>query len=159
MVKDILLLGDTRLYLESSEVREQELEYIKTVVQDMHDTLMNYRSVYGAGRAISAPQIGVMKRLIYMNIDNPILFINPSISFPSDESMVVMDDCMSFPNLVVCVKRHKKCIIKYKDLKWKDQILYLDGDLSELIQHQFDHLNGVLATMKGLDNRSLYINT
>lgn len=159
MIKDVLLLGDTRLYLESSEVQLDEMDYIKKVVQNMHDTLINYKRIYGAGRAISAPQIGVMKRVIYMDVDDPKVFINPVLSFPNDEKMVVMDDCMSFPNLIVCLKRYKKCIIKYKDLTWKDQMLYLDGDLSELVQHQYDHLDGILPTMKALDNRSLYINT
>lgn len=73
---------------------------------------MNFRQAYNAGRAIAAPQIGIQKRLLYMFIDKPVVFINPIIKFVDDEPMDVMDDCMSFPNLLVKVKRYKSCCIE-----------------------------------------------
>jgi peptide deformylase len=71
--------------------------------------------------------------------------------------MEVMDDCMSFPNLLVKVKRYKKAVIKYKDLEWKDRQMNLEGDLSELLQHEYDHLDGILATMRAIDNKSFFV--
>jgi peptide deformylase len=68
-----------------------------------------------------------------------------------------MDDCMSFPNLLVKVKRYKKAVIKYKDLEWKDRQMNLEGDLSELLQHEYDHLDGILATMRAIDNKSFFV--
>lgn len=154
MIREILLLGNPRLYQESRPVENGELEYIKAVVHDLHDTLMDFRNKYGIGRAIAAPQIGILKRLIYMHLKEPVVFINPELTYLDDEYMEVWDDCMSFPDLIVKVKRHKNCRLTYKDKDWNDQEAYLTGDLSELIQHEYDHLDGILATMRAIDSRS-----
>lgn len=157
MKRDILLLGNEELYQISEPVKQDEIESIKSVVQDLHDTLMDFREKYHAGRAIAAPQIGVKKRLLYMFIDEPVVFINPVLEFPDNEMMEVLDDCMSFPNLLVKVMRHKRCRIKYLDMNWKEPVMSLEGDLSELLQHEFDHLDGILATMRAIDNKSFVI--
>ena len=76
----ILLLGNPQLYQESEPVRVNELADIPSLVGDLHDTLADFRRRYGAGRAIAAPQIGVMKRLLYMSIgDVSTVFINPHL--------------------------------------------------------------------------------
>lgn len=157
MKREILLLGNEQLYQISEPVKPDEIETLKSVVQDLHDTLMNFREKYHAGRAIAAPQIGVKKRLLYMFIDKPVVFINPVLEFPDNEMMEILDDCMSFPNLLVKVMRHKRCRIKYLDMDWKEQVMSLEGDLSELLQHEFDHLDGILATMRAIDNKSFVI--
>lgn len=159
MRQDILLLGNDELYKVSDEVREEELDSIKDTVNDLHDTLMDFRATYGVGRAIAAPQIGIKKRLIYMYIDKPTVFINPILEFTTDETMEIIDDCMSFPNLLVKVDRYKSAIIKYKDIDFNDKEMVLEGDLSELLQHEYDHLEGILATMRAKDNKSLIIKT
>lgn len=155
MVREILLLGNEELYQKSTILKIEEIDAIKKAVIDLHDTLMNFKSKYGAGRAIAAPQIGIFKRLIYMYIDKPIVFINPIMKFEDDELMEVLDDCMSFPELLVKVKRHKRCVIQYKDIDFNEHIMKLEGDLSELLQHEYDHLDGILATMRAIDNKSL----
>ena len=71
--------------------------------------------------------------------------------------MEIMDDCMSFPNLLVKVKRYAKCHIIYRDMEWNKQEMVLEGDLSELLQHEYDHLDGILATMRAIDNRSFFV--
>lgn len=157
MKREILLLGNEELYQVSELVEPDEIENIKSVVQDLHDTLIDFREKYHAGCAIAAPQIGVKKRLLYMFIDEPVVFINPVLEFPDNEMMEVLDDCMSFPNLLVKVMRHKRCRIKYLDMNWKEQVMSLEGDLSELLQHEFDHLDGILATMRAIDNKSFVI--
>ena len=154
-VRKILLLGNPKLYEVSENVKKEELNKIQNIVQDLHDTMMDFRQKYGAGRAIAAPQIGEMKRLIYMNIDNPIVFINPKMTFKDNEMMELWDDCMSFPNLLVKVKRYKNCVIEYLDMNWEKQSMKLEGDLSELLQHEYDHLDGILAVMRAVDNKSL----
>ena len=113
MVREILLLGNPKLYQVSAEIDKEEMGTIKAVVDDLHDTLMDYRKKYGVGRAIAAPQIGIFKRLIYMQIDQPVVFINPVLHFEDDELMEVLDDCMSFPGLLVKVKRYKRCTIVF----------------------------------------------
>lgn len=157
MVKEILLLGNEKLYEPSKEVQREELQSLDQIIRDLHDTLMDFREKYHAGRAVAAPQIGVQKRILYMYIDTPVVFINPVLSFPDDEKMDVMDDCMSFPGLLVKVERYRRCIIRYKDEKWNDCEMKLEGDLSELLQHEYDHLDGILAVMRAKDEKSLFI--
>ena len=157
MKKEIILLGNEELYQISEPLKKDEIENIKSIVQNLHDTLLDFREKYHAGRAIAAPQIGIKKRLLYMFIDKPVIFINPVLEFPDDEMMEVLDDCMSFPNLLVKVKRYKRCRIKYLDMDWKEQEMSLEGDLAELLQHEYDHLDGILATMRAIDNKSFVI--
>lgn len=157
MEKKILLLGNPKLYEPSVSVTPNDLPKLKEAVQDLHDTLIAFREKYHAGRAIAAPQIGYQKRVLYMYIDTPTVFINPTIEPVGKDMMEVMDDCMSFPNLLVKVKRYQKCVIKYLDMNWQEQEMYLEGDLSELLQHEYDHLDGILATMRAIDNQSFFI--
>ena len=157
MERTILLLGDPALYEVSEPVTEEELPQLRGVVEDLHDTLMAFRRKYHAGRAIAAPQIGVRKRLLYMCIDHPVVFLNPMLEPLGTETMEVMDDCMSFPGLLVKVQRARRCRIRYRDMDWNQQEMILEGDLSELLQHEYDHLDGILATMRALDSRSYFL--
>ena len=153
-IKDILLLGNPKLYEVSEAVKEAELKDLPSVVADLHDTLLEFRRKYGAGRAIAACQIGFAKRLIYLFIDRPIVFINPSLEHKSEELIEVWDDCMCFPDLLVKVKRHKRCTIRFRDLSFKEQTMTLEDDLSELLQHEYDHLDGILAVSRAVDAHS-----
>lgn len=157
MERTILLLGDPALYEVSEPVTEEELPQLRGVVEDLHDTLMAFRRKYHAGRAIAAPQIGVRKRLLYMCIDHPVVFLNPMLEPLGTETMEVMDDCMSFPGLLVKVRRARRCRIRYRDMDWNEQEMVLEGDLSELLQHEYDHLDGILATMRAMDSRSYFL--
>ena len=111
MVREILLLGDERLYQACREVSRGEAPELARWVEDLHDTLLDYRARHGAGRAVAAPQIGVMRRLIYMLTDRPYVFVNPRLSFPDGETCELLDDCMSFPGLLVRVRRHCRAVI------------------------------------------------
>ncbi len=153
-VKEILLLGNPALYEVCNSVQENELTQVKSWVKDLHDTMTDFRLKYNAGRAIAAPQIGVMKRLIYMNIDKPVTIINPVIDNLSGELIELWDDCMSFPDLLVKVRRHKSCRITFRDLQWNEQSLWLEDGLSELLQHEYDHLNGILAVSRAIEGNS-----
>jgi peptide deformylase len=159
MVREILLLGNPKLYEVSLPVTQDMLPKLTEIVEDLHDTLLGFRSKYGVGRAIAAPQIGEQIRLIYMNIDEPIVFINPVLIFDETSMIEVLDDCMSFPNLLVRVKRYKKCTVQFLDLNWIPHTLVLEEDLSELIQHEYDHLDGILATMRAINNQSFILKT
>lgn len=157
MERTILLLGNPALYEVSEPVTEEELPQLRGVVEDLHDTLMAFRRKYHAGRAIAAPQIGVRKRLLYMCIDHPVVFLNPVLEPLGTETMEVMDDCMSFPGLLVKVQRARRCRIRYRDMDRNQQEMVLEGDLSELLQHEYDHLDGILATMRAMDSRSYFL--
>ncbi len=153
-LKNILSLGDPRLYKVSAPIIKEELEMIKPSIEIMHNALMDFRAKYGAGRAVAAAQIGLLKRFIYMHIDKPQLIINPELYDFSDEKMEVWDDCLCFPGLLIKVKRARSVKLKFRDLNWDEQEWHLEGDLSELIQHEYDHLDGILATQRAIDEHS-----
>jgi peptide deformylase len=158
-VKEILLLGNENLYKTSEEIGRDEIFKAKQIVEDLHDTMMNFRSKYGFGRAIAAPQIDELYRIIYMNFDSTsIAFINPVLKFKENEQFEMWDDCMSYPGLEVKLMRYKRCIVHFKDLDWNDCNIEFEGDLAELIQHEYDHLDGVLALQRAADNKSFRIN-
>lgn len=154
MIEQILLLGDERLYMVSEDVKHSEVESLKYKIHDLHKAVEEYRQIHGSGRAIAAPQIGLMKRIICFNVDEQITLINPVIHNKSNEKIELWDDCMSFPDLLVKVSRYKKCSITFMTLDWKEVRWDLEDDLSELFQHEYDHLDGILATERAIDKRS-----
>lgn len=154
MIREILKLGDPRLYEISAPVEEADRAQIAQWTQDLHDTLMDFRKTYGAGRAVAAPQIGVFKRMIYLHIDRPWVLLNPTLTFPDEETYTLLDDCMSFPGLLVRVERHRRAVLSWQDENFNTHAMTLEGDLSELVQHEYDHLDGILATMRAVDNKS-----
>ena len=154
MEREILLLGNPALYEISEEVKEEELELLRPVFEDRFDCIRGIRRDYGFGRAIAAPQIGIKKRLICMLTDQPRVIINPTLEPVGDELMELWDDCMSFPKLLVRVRRCRRCILRYRDENWQPQELLMEDGMSELIQHEYDHLNGILATMRAVDSKS-----
>ena len=91
MEREILLLGDPKLYEVSEEVKRAELEELRPVFEDMFDCIRGIRRDYGFGRAIAAPQIGIQKRLICMLTDKPYVIINPTLEFVGDEMMELME--------------------------------------------------------------------
>ena len=153
-VREVLSLGDPRLYDVCEQVRRDEVAGLDPVIRDLHDTLFDFRGRYGAGRAIAAPQIGVMKRIVYMHTGEPTVFFNPVIDQLSREMITLWDDCMCFPDLLVRVSRHRRCRVSYVDRAWQEQTMALEDGLSELLQHECDHLDGVLAVSRAIDGRS-----
>lgn len=111
-------------------------------------TLRDFRERKGFGRAISAVQVGVMKRLVAMNLGaTPFVLINPEIVWRSRETFMVWDDCLSVPDVLVHVRRHSSISLNYRDHRFRLRHWNrLPQDLSELVQHEIDHLNGVLMT-------------
>ena len=153
-MKTLLLLGDPRLYETCEPVLKTELPLVAGWVADLDNVMKEIRPKYNFGRAIAAPQLGIMKRLIYMNIDRPVVFINSELCDLSEDMFELWDDCMSFPNLLVKVKRHRSLTIKYLDENWRPQVWEMENDLSELLQHEYDHLNGILCTMRAVDEKA-----
>jgi len=117
-------------------------------IADLAATLDDFRARLGFGRAISAPQVGIMKRLIIMNLGaGPVALINPTITDRSVETQMVWDDCLSVPGRLVRVERSRSISLRYQDqagrtIAWDG----LGADMAELLQHECDHLDGVLMT-------------
>ena len=154
-VREILLLGNPALYRVAGSVTPDESPHLVSVAADLKDTLQAFRSRYGRGRAIAAPQIGVPKRLVFWDTGAPQLLINPVLDDLSPDTFELWDDCMSFPDLLVRVSRARRCSVRFRDLDWKETVWHLDDALSELIQHECDHLDGILATQRAIDSRSI----
>lgn len=153
-IREILLLGNPRLFLHSGPVQAEELPAMLAVANDLRDTMLDFHVRHGWGRAIAAPQIGTFKRIIYLQVDKPMLIINPVILDPSPEMIELWDDCMSFPQLLVQLRRHARITLEYRDETWQHHRVLAEGALSELLQHEVDHLNGVLAVSRAIDGRS-----
>jgi peptide deformylase len=157
--KTILLLGNEKLYARSIEIEESEIMKAEEVINNLHDTIVNFKNRHGFGRAIAAPQIGELVRIIYFHLgDKTYHFINPILEFVDDEKFKMWDDCFSFPGVEVYVERYRKCKVTYKNLKWEDCEMYFDDELSELFQHEYDHLDGILAVQRAIDLKSFRIN-
>ena len=153
-IHHILKLGDPRLYEVCEPVLESQLDQVSGWVQELHEAMEDIRRVYGFGRGIAAPQLGIMKRMFYLNLDKPYVILNTELKNLSDEEFELWDDCMSFPNLLVRVSRYKSLILAYRDEYWKEQQWDVSGAISELIQHEYDHLDGILCTMRAIDQKS-----
>jgi peptide deformylase len=157
MVKEILQLGNPKLWEVSIPVVDVKESRIKSTIEDLAATLYDFQDSYGFGRAIAAPQIGVQQRIIFMHVQpmGPRLpLINPEIIRRSSEMMELWDDCFSFPDLMVRVRRHAEVGVRYTDESGERQTIDARGDLSELLQHEIDHLDGILATDRAIDQRA-----
>jgi peptide deformylase len=150
---DVLLLGDPRLRVRSAEVETYDREAFDALAA----TLDAFRRKHGFGRAISAPQIGVARRFIAVNLGEGTFFIvNPVVTWRSEETFTMWDDCMSFPDLLVRVSRVKSLSLEYVDENFKPHTwTELDQAAAELLQHEIDHLDGILAVDRALDRDSL----
>ena len=156
-VRPILLLGDARLYQTSLPVLEHEREAMRSLAQDMHDTMAAFQAEHGWGRAISAPQIGVHKRVVCMHVSEPLTMLNPVLDRHSDDVVEHWEDYMSFPELLVRLVNPRSCRLRYRDLDWREHEVELSEDYAELLQHEVDHLDGVLSVERAIDGRSIVL--
>ena len=146
-IRTILTDEDPMLRQPSTPVELDDPELPQDIA-DLAATLEDFRAQAGFGRAISAPQIGVQKRLIIMNLgDGPVALINPEITARSERRQQVWDDCLSVPDTLVLVERSVQISLRYRTqndavVEWNE----LPADLSELMEHECDHLDGVLMT-------------
>jgi peptide deformylase len=151
--KPILLLGNPLLWQPSVEAIVGTRE-TSELIADLGATLADFREHKGFGRAIAAPQIGQHKRVIFMNVGEPVVLINPVVESRSPEEMELWDDCFSFPDLMVRVRRHAEIAVRYTDERGAARTLTARNQLAELLQHELDHLDGILATDRAVDKRA-----
>ena len=158
-VRPLLQLGDPLLRLKAVPVEDPAASEICDLAQDLADTLAYWRSNTGYGRGIAAPQIGVLQRVIFLKLPGvePWPLINPEIIECSDEKIVVWDACLSFLSIFMQVERRRQITVRYQNLE--GEILEFDaGDdrnLSELLQHEIDHLDGILAIDRVTDVKTI----
>jgi peptide deformylase len=142
----VLQLGDPRLRLVAAPVDLEDPAF-PAERERLHATLAAFRAEHGFGRAIAAPQIAILKRFIAADLgEGPFTLIDPVIVWRSDEVFKLWDGCMCFPTLLVRVQRAASISVEYTD-EAGDRVRMgpLDRATSELLQHEIDHLDGVLA--------------
>ena len=154
-VVNVLQLGNPVLREKSTPVEDPESEEIGRLRNDLIDTLRFWRETTGYGRGIAAPQIGVLKRVVFINIDKPWLLVNPEIVEMSDDKMVIYDSCLSYLCFFFKVSRSRRIKVSYQDEDGTRKVIEAEGDLSELLQHEIDHLDGVLAIDRVIDLKSI----
>ena len=156
-VRDILRLGDPRLRERCAPVADPRAAAAAATITDLRDTLEHWRATTGYGRAIAAPQIGVLERIIFLNVDRqtPWPMINPEIVDRSDRMVTVWDGCLSFLSVFCQVPRHEWVTVRYLSPGGAALEVRAEGDLSELLQHEIDHLDGILTLDRMTDVRTL----
>ncbi len=153
-VRRILELGDDTLRRVSAPAADPQ--QARRVMQDLEDTLADFRRRHGFGRGISAIQIGEPLRLIFLLAEGRRYeLVNPVFVEKSAEWFEMWDDCFSFPDLMVRLRRHVRVVIEHEDLEGGRHRLEAEHALAELIQHEMDHLDGVLAVDHARSSRDL----
>jgi peptide deformylase len=158
-VRPVLQLGDPALRERCAPVGDPTSPEIRDLVRDLADTLAYWRAETGYGRGIAAPQIGALQRVIFLKLPGaePWPLINPEIVWRSGEKIVVWDACLSFLSIFMKVERHREIKVRYQDVD--GQIHEVEAgeerDLSELLQHEIDHLDGVLAIDRVMDVKTI----
>ncbi len=142
--KQILVIPDPLLRKVSEPVNSVDTE-VKNLMDDMLETM------YAApGIGLAAVQIGVLKRIIVIDLSkdgekkNPLFIVNPEITFKSNDLISYEEGCLSIPNQFAEVKRPSSCKVNFLDYNGKKKEISADGLLATCIQHEVDHLNGIL---------------
>jgi peptide deformylase len=158
-VRHVVQLGDPLLRQVCAAVEDPTAPEIDDLVKDLADTLAHWRSATGYGRGIAAPQIGAPLRVIFLQLpgEDPWPLINPIIVDRSEEKIVVWDGCLSFLSIFMQVERHREITVEYHDLGGIERQIRVgdDRNLSELLQHAIDHLDGILAIDRVVDVKTV----
>ena len=133
------ILRQKSLPIDQVGIEEQRL------MDDMLETMYNANGI-----GLAAIQIGIPKRIIVMDIsqndkkNNPMYFVNPVIKNKVTETAIYEEGCLSVPNFFAEVNRPKKCNVEYLDYDGNKKIINAEGLLATCIQHEMDHLEGIL---------------
>lgn len=156
-VRDILLLGNPALRGKCVPLKQFGGPDVDAVVEDLRETLHHARARRGFGRALAAPQIGILQRILLVDVEGPLALVNPRILRRSRARMLLWDDCFSFPDLLVRVRRHLAVDVAYRDPSGGRHTLRAEGPMAELLQHEIDHLDGILAIDRAIDSRHIVL--
>jgi peptide deformylase len=152
-IHPVRLLGDPILRSSCEFIAKPGSTAARIVIDDLTETLKDLKAKLGWGRGLSAPQIGAPVRIVYVEVDRPIAMINPEIIDVGNEDFSVWDDCFSIPDILVRVSRAYRIKVRYQDTKGTSREAEFEGEHAELVQHEIDHLDGVLTVDRphGLD--------
>ena len=144
-MKRKILIEPDPILRKKCEPLEQVNNEVRRLMEDMLETMYD-----APGIGLAAVQIGILKRLVVIDITkdekkkDPLFLINPVIIKKSDKTSIYEEGCLSLPGQYAEIERPAECFLKYVDLNGKEKELKAEGLLSTCIQHEVDHLNGVL---------------
>ncbi|HSK03701.1 MAG TPA: pyridoxal-phosphate dependent enzyme [Kofleriaceae bacterium] len=143
----VLVIGDPRLRVRCAPVADGYPELAADAAR-LVAALGEVRARTGFGRALAAPQLGIARRIVAMDLGaGPFLLVDPELTWRSPELVDVWDDCFSVPDRLVRVARHRSVSLRFRDGALRPRTWTgLPPDLAELVQHELDHLDGVLMT-------------
>ena len=145
MIRPTLELGDPALRQAAAPVDDPVSAETQSLVADLRDTLHDFRARNGWGRALSAPMVGVPLRLFIVEHEElSLVLINPSFEHWSTGHTSSYESCLAFPSLWGSVSRPRTVVIRAQDEHGVTQRLEADGDLARLLQHEMDHLDGLV---------------
>jgi peptide deformylase len=145
-VRPTLQIGDPALRAPSGPVADPGSPEIAALTADLADTLADWRARTTYGRGIAAPQIGAPLRVVYLDLGEPWVLINPRITGRSAATWRPWDTCLSFSVAFFAeAERARRIEVAWTTTDGEHRELRADGDLAELLQHEIDHLDGVLA--------------
>ena len=140
-----ILIEPNKLLRQVSKPVEKVSDEERTLMNDMLDTMYD-----APGIGLAAIQIGVPKRIIVMDISRdedkkePIYFVNPVIKNKNKDKAKYEEGCLSVPDQFAEIERPNACEVEYLDYNGKKRLLKADGLLATCIQHEMDHLEGIL---------------
>ena len=143
-LREIIILPDKRLRLVSEPVKTVDAD-VRALVNDMFETMYE-----APGVGLAAIQVGVPKRIVTVDTakkdeeKKPQLFLNPEVVWSSDEKAIYEEGCLSIPEYYEEVERPTQVKVRFMDLDGKTQEVEANGLLATVLQHEIDHLNGVL---------------
>jgi len=144
MLRKILIEPDPILRKKCEPLEKVDIE-TKKLMDDMLETM------YAApGIGLAAIQVGILRRLVVIDISkaeekkNPIFLINPQIIHKSKKTSVYEEGCLSLPGQFAEIERPAECTLKYVDYNGREKELKAEGLLATCVQHEVDHLNGIL---------------
>lgn len=143
-IRPILVLPDARLRAVADPIVDIDDE-IKMLAKDMLDTMYD-----APGIGLAAPQVGVLKRIVVMDLagegekPEPLVMVNPEITRFGEQMQVTEEGCLSIPELYYEVERPNDVTVKYTDLDGNEVVKDAEGKLAVCIQHEIDHLDGVM---------------
>jgi len=153
----ILPLGDPRLREKSLRVPDPADPSVRAVAHRLIGALRAFRKQYGFSQGIAAPQIGIPARIMVIDPGpGPIVLVNPEVRRVSDQTVCSWESCMCFPALAVMVRRADAIRVAYRTLDGSDAVLASDSpEHAAVIQHELDHLDGILLLDRAADTRSI----
>ena len=144
----ITLIGDKILRHKAKKVSDVDVETVE-LIKNMFQTMRNANGI-----GLAANQVGADKSIIVIDVSvveeykniKPMVLINPKIIVRSEEKIIMEEGCLSIPDIRCEVERPRDIVISFKDTDMKEHELEASALLARVIQHEFDHLNGVLFT-------------